>query len=164
MARIIAICGMVAILAGAGVYFVHALNPPPLPLRNHDPASLGDGGAAPVTVSEVRERRARENLDIVGAVRTSKQAAITTTYPGRVAAVLVGDGDSVRQGEPLIQLDVSQGRSQVQGAQAAVAAAQAQYRKAVDGKEARRVEMDADVSQALGGLRTAQARLKQAKL
>src|SRR5207302_10579417 len=53
---------------------------------------------------------------------------------------------------------------QLSSAQAGIEAAEAQYRKAIDGKRARAVEMDSKISEARSGLATALAKQKQAEL
>jgi multidrug resistance efflux pump len=77
---------------------------------------------------------------------------------------LVRDGQQVKTGQPLVRLDVGVPGAAVAGAEAGVRAAQAQVRKAIDGKRARLVELDSQISQAEAGLRTALAKQKQAEL
>lgn len=55
---------------------------------------------------------------------------LTTTIPGRVAAVRVKDGDSVKAGQPLIELDSRVPRIAVEKAQAGVREAEVRLREA----------------------------------
>lgn len=118
----------------------------------------------PQTDRSVPSETSPRTITVVGIVRADKQAAISARVPGRVVTVLVRDGHQVRAGQPLVRLDVGDAGAQVAGAEAGVDAAQAQYRKALNGKRARVVEIDSQISQAEGGLRTALAKHRQAQL
>jgi multidrug resistance efflux pump len=57
---------------------------------------------------------------------------LTTTIPGRVAAVLVKDGDAVTPGQPLIELDSREPKIAVDKAQAGVREAEVRLREATN--------------------------------
>jgi len=84
--------------------------------------------------------------------------------PAFVRDVLVRDGQLVRPGELLVQLDDVEAASQVKTARAALSAALAQLGKAQAGRRAQQVKADADVLAARGAQRQAQIRLKSARL
>lgn len=110
------------------------------------------------------ETGGRNSLTLLGVVQSSAQSTLSTRLPARIAAVYVREGEQVPRGRFLVQLDSTEIRSQEQTAQAGVAAAQAQVRKARSGREAQRVKADADVQSAQDGLRQARLKLQQAIL
>jgi multidrug resistance efflux pump len=119
---------------------------------------------APVTGRAADSDPIPRTLSVVGTVRADKQAAISARVSGRVVSVLVRAGQEVKSGQPLVRLDVGDIGAQVAGADAGVDAAQAQYAKALNGKRARMVELESQISQAESGLRTALAKQRQAEL
>jgi HlyD family secretion protein len=159
MKRLLALLILLGILTAAILYNLRARSAPPAL-----PAEQNGSGAIPVTAGVAERRAIRQTLALVGVLRADRQAAISAKVPGRILAVLVRDGDRVRRGQPLVRMDIGDAQAQVAGAQAGIRAAQAQYRKAIDGKRAREVEQDALIAQARGGLAVAQAKLKQAEL
>lgn len=160
MKRALAICLMVGVVAWALVYNIRARNAsPPKPTAQ----SIGSGEAA-VTATPVRRRAMRRTLTLVGLLKSDANAAISPKVPGRILSILVREGQQVRAGQPLAQMDIGDMQAQVGAAAAAVRAAEAQARKATDGKAARATEIDGQIAQAAGGLRIAQAKLKQAEL
>lgn len=163
MRRLLAIVTLLAILVAGVVYNLRARNAPALGAAA--PAGAGNpDDPLTVTVATARRRLLRQELTLIGVLRADRQAAISARVPGRILAVLVREGDRVRAGQPLVRMDIGDAQAQVAGAAAGVAAAEAQYRKAIDGKRARRIEMDASIAEAEAGLRTALARQRQAEL
>lgn len=166
MKRAAVVIALLVLLGGAIAYFVGAQHSasPQKPAGGENVVAAAPPTAAPVTVAEVRRRESRDLVTLTGTLQADQQATITARFPSRISDVLVRDGDAVRRGQALVRLDVRDAQAQVAGAQAAIQAAEAQYRKAVEGKQARAVEMDAQVSQAEGGLRQALAKQRQAQL
>jgi RND family efflux transporter MFP subunit len=158
--RIAATAVLIGVLVASAVYNIR-VRYATLPTMTRSGAS---DGAIPVTVVAARRSLIRENLTLIGILRPERQAAITPKVPGRIEAVLVRAGDRVQKGQPLVRMDVGDWQAQIRGAEAGVTAADAQYRKAIDGKRARAVELDAALSQARAGLATALARRRQAEL
>ncbi len=153
---------LIAVLGAALAYFIRSLGPQ----RRLVPS----GGQSrseelvPVTVATARHRALQRILTVIGVVRADRQSAITAKVPSRVAAVLVRDGQFVHRGDALVRLDLGDTAAQIEAARAGVDAAEAQYRKAVEGKAARLVELDGAIVQATAGLRTALAKERQAEL
>lgn len=91
--------------------------------------------AVAVEVRPVQRRTLEEVVEAAGSVQALHSADVTSRIPGRVAAVLVDEGDRVSRGQVVVQLDPSDLEQQVRQAEAALAAAQArvpQARRAVD--------------------------------
>jgi multidrug efflux pump subunit AcrA (membrane-fusion protein) len=55
---------------------------------------------------------------------------LATSLPGRVASVLVQDGESVKQGQPLLELDVREAKTSLERAEAGVREAEISLREA----------------------------------
>lgn len=165
MKRLIAGLALAGVLAWAVYYNLRERNAPPRqvsPAANRQPAA--PVSPAPLQAAPVLQPPPERTISAIGTVRADRQAAVSARIPGRVVAVLAREGQTVRAGEPLVRLDVGDAGAQVAGAQAGIDAAEAQVRRAVSGKRARAVEMDSQVSQAEGGLRTALAKQRQAEL
>ncbi len=161
--RIIAALALVGILAWAVYYNARERNAPINPRRV--PVSTADASQGAPFVTPPAEREVQpQSIAVTGVLRADRKAAISAKMPSRVSAILVRDGESVRAGQPLVRLDLGDTTAQADSAKAGVEAAMAQYRKALDGKRARAVEMDSQISQAEGGLRTALAKQRQAEL
>ena len=96
------------------------------------------------------------SVSAAGNVEPEAQVALSFDVPGRVAEVLVEVGDAVQAGDPLARVDSEQLALQVQQAEAAVAAAQAQLALMKAGARPEQV------AAAEAGLRAAQARVSAA--
>jgi RND family efflux transporter MFP subunit len=150
---------MLGLVAASAIYFVRAGGSNPTP-----PSSGASAGPVAVIVEEVARRPIRHTLTVVGVVRALRQAALSAKVPSRISAVLVQNGERVRAGQPLVRLDVGDTTALTAGADSAIAAARAQFEKAVEGKRARQTEQDSLIAQAEGNLRIARAKLRQAEL
>ena len=95
---------------------------------HHDVAPVN---AAPATVTglqvvETHTAQVPEASPVVGTVRAKESASLSAQMVGRVNAVLVHEGDSVRAGQVLVRIDNAQARAGVDQAQSSVSAAQHQ--------------------------------------
>ncbi|MCK4932477.1 MAG: efflux RND transporter periplasmic adaptor subunit [Candidatus Aminicenantes bacterium] len=87
-------------------------------------------GAALVTVFKVSKQRISEKLVFTGVIEAWQTMNITPEIGGRIAKIFVEEGDRVRKGQLLAELDTRAARLQVEQAEAAVAVAQANYNDA----------------------------------
>ena len=71
------------------------------------PLSWAQRGPVPVTFARVEKRTIHESLELPGTVTARVLSTIATEVAGRVARCFVDAGDTVRRGEPLVQLDTS---------------------------------------------------------
>ena len=100
-----------------------------------------------------------------GRVAPEREARLSFQSGGRVDAVMVAEGDSVKAGEPLVRLDTVERQAAVDQAQAALDAARAQRDLVPDGAEQAQLDLaDAQVAQAEAALELARASLDQAEL
>ncbi len=157
----VAVIGVIVLALIAGSMAVRARG------RSTPPASApAQVVQSPLTVTVAAARRA----DIVarvlapGSVTSIRDAKIGSKISGRVAVVLVEEGQTVSAGAPLLRLDTSDLIAQEAQAQASAAAARAKLQEVVAGPrpEERRQSVNA-VGQAQAALRSAQAQLDLAQ-
>ncbi|MBN1938196.1 MAG: efflux RND transporter periplasmic adaptor subunit [Candidatus Aminicenantes bacterium] len=100
-------------------------------------AAKADGSLAamPVKIETVAPRRISEKLIYTGLVEAGRKINITPETGGKVARILVEEGQAVRKGELLAELDTSSIRLQLQQAEAAAAVAEANAKNAARNKE-----------------------------
>jgi RND family efflux transporter MFP subunit len=92
-------------------------------------------GAALVTVYEVSKQRISEKLVFTGVIEAWQSMNIMPEIGGRIAKIYVEEGERVRKGQLLAELDTRAMRLQMEQAEAAVAVAQASYNDAEKNKE-----------------------------
>ena len=101
-------------VAGAG-------GPPAGGARNNAPAS--------VTLAAVRTQRVSQKLEALGNARANESVDISTKTSNIVTDVTFRDGERVKRGQVLVQLDSAQARADVAAAQAAVTESETLYNR-----------------------------------
>ncbi|EXJ14802.1 efflux RND transporter periplasmic adaptor subunit [Imhoffiella purpurea] len=82
-----------------------------------------DGASRPpplVEVAEARRAEVRQRLSTTGTLIASEKVTLTTEASGRVVAVGFEDGDRVRRGQVLLELERTRGRAEVRRAEASL--------------------------------------------
>lgn len=92
-------------------------------------------GAALVTVFKVSKQRISEKLIFTGVIEAWQTMNIMPEIGGRIAEIYVEEGERVRKGQLLAELDTRATRLQTEQAEAAVAVAQANYNDAAKNME-----------------------------
>jgi membrane fusion protein (multidrug efflux system) len=160
--RVVAALALLTILAGAIFY---NLNAQKTPAASQQPAAPQiSEPEKPIVVETPPSKPESDEIRAVGVVKADRQATISTLAPGRIVEVAVRNGARVRAGDLLVRLEVGGANAQVSEAQAGIDAARAQLRKTIDGRSARKIELDSDVSQAETGVSNAKVKLQQAVL
>ena len=95
--------------------------PPPAAGRNNAPAA--------VTLAPVRAQRVSQKLEALGNARANESVDISTKTSNIVTAVTFRDGERVKRGQVLVQLDNAQARADVAAAQAAVTESESIYNR-----------------------------------
>ncbi|MDX2233459.1 MAG: efflux RND transporter periplasmic adaptor subunit [Hyphomonadaceae bacterium] len=148
--------GILALLAG--VFFLS---------HGDDHAKEEKSAAAPsVTVMTVAERPFSQDLSLAGEARPKVDVRVYAPTTGvRVTKLLVDEGATVREGQPLAKLDASVANAQISAAQASVAEAQsAQVRAADEYKRAESIRESGALSAEAIAARAAAAKAADARL
>lgn len=93
------------------------------------PVSGRNSGPASVTTATVRSERLAQQLEALGNARANESVDISSKTSNVVSAVRFRDGERVRTGQVLVQLDDAQTRADVAAAQAAVTESESQYNR-----------------------------------
>ncbi|MGK7346327.1 MAG: efflux RND transporter periplasmic adaptor subunit [Candidatus Nitrospinota bacterium M3_3B_026] len=95
-------------------------------------AQAGNGGAppAPVEVAPVIQKDVSTSVELVGTVHPGAEAMVSAEAPGRVISFSKIEGDKVKEGEPVVSLDDTLYRIEVNTARGALQKAQAALEKA----------------------------------
>lgn len=86
--------------------------------------------AVPVVVSTVEKREVPLSLHVVGTVESTGSVSLQSRVDGQIVKVLVHDGEEVKAGQPLIQIDPVPFQLQVRMAEATLAKDEAQLANA----------------------------------
>ncbi len=86
--------------------------------------------AAPVTVYEVSRQSISEKLLLTGIIEAWRKINITPDVGGKIAKIYVEEGQMVREGEVLAEMDTRAIRLQLQQAEAGLAVAEASFQDA----------------------------------
>ena len=122
---------VVATLAAAALVAAVACKKP----ASKDAASAETFGAAPVKVFQVRRERITEKITYTGTLEAWTKINITPEVGGKIARILVQEGDRVAQGQLLAELETQSIRLQLKQAEAGVAVAEASHADALRNKE-----------------------------
>lgn len=123
MNRVLLAIAFLVLLAGAGfayrAYFVQQASSQTAREAHQPPA-------VPVLVAAVERQAVPVRLDAIGTVQTIASVGIKSRIDGQIAEVKVRDGQYVKAGEPLFQLDSRAATAQVHQAEAQLARDRAQ--------------------------------------
>jgi RND family efflux transporter MFP subunit len=95
-----------------------------VPLQEEE-SEAASGGAAPVKVMEVKRQRISEKINYTGLIEAREKIVITPELGGKIAKIYVDEGERVRKGDILAELDTRTIRLQLQQAEAGLAVAKA---------------------------------------
>ncbi len=103
------------------------------PIRAGAPGTQGGGmrnnAPAAVTLAPVRSERVSQKLEALGNARANESVDISTKISNIVTAVRFRDGERVKRGQVLVQLDNAQARADVAAAQAALTESESLYNR-----------------------------------
>ncbi|RAR86592.1 multidrug efflux system membrane fusion protein [Paracidovorax anthurii] len=166
----LALLGVVLLGALAGYAF---LRPPPAPEAGPNPWS----GPIPVRMVEAQRRALTEQIKAVGTVTPLQSVVVRSRVEGTLARVLFQEGQDVRAGQLLAEIDpapyrvrLAQAEGQLQQIQAQLRNAErdlARYRTLLEQDSIARQQLDAQdalVAQLRGGLASARAQVDEARL
>jgi membrane fusion protein (multidrug efflux system) len=152
---------MVAVAGGAWWFFYFEQ-----PQAEGAPGPAAPGAmAVPVEVAAVQVGPIQRRLTAVGSVRSNESVVIRPEVAGRLADIRFDEGQRVAQGQPLIILDDSIYRAEVEEAEASLELSRANHERALDllkrgaGTTKARDEAVAELRQDEAALELAKARL-----
>jgi len=87
-------------------------------------------GANPVKVFKVRKQKISEKLYFTGLIEPWRKITITPDIAGKVAKIYVEEGDKIKEGQLLAELDTRATRLQLEQAEAALAVTEANHKDA----------------------------------
>lgn len=171
--RVVTQLMVVAVLAGGGavwqVYGHQAGVPPPTQLLGLDkaaPAGPGGGrpggpqGGLPVVVGPVRVATVTDRIEAVGTARAREAVTVTTRISGIVAAIHFREGQVVKAGDVLVELDRTQVTAELDQARAALDDSRQQLARA-RALRATQAVAEARIDQLEASTRSAEARVRQ---
>lgn len=120
MRLLIILCGLSLVFLTGGCGSKETANPEK---RSMAPVQISE--ERPVEVDEVVPRHISYTLSAVGSLKTPEQVTISPKKAGIISKIFVGEGDQVRKGQVLVQLDEVDARLQVERAEARVREAEA---------------------------------------
>jgi len=88
------------------------------------------GGAAPVKATEVKRQKISEKVYYTGLIEAREKIVLTPEVGGKIAKIYVDEGERVRKGDILAEMDTKAIRLQLQQAEAGLAVARANYNDA----------------------------------
>lgn len=169
--RSVQVASMLALLAVLGIGW-KVLSQPSAPRGN----APGGGGAAarpggpggpgggqrgptalPVVAARVMRRDLRQRLEVSGSLRTDNDVRVGSRIAGKVAAVHVREGDRVKPGDILVELDPSDMEAQLDRAHAAHRAALARMDQLAKNRNYRIAQLRNDLKEAEAAVAAAQA-------
>jgi HlyD family secretion protein len=92
--------------------------------------SRGPGGQVAIQIAEVKRATISSTVRAPGRVQPETQVKLSANVPGEVVRLAVKEGDHVKRGQFLLQIDDTQYRARVREAQAAISAAESNLRLA----------------------------------
>lgn len=119
---------MLAVAGGAWWFFYFEQ-----PQAEGAPAPGGDAAmAVPVETAPVHIGPIQRRLTAVGSLRSNESVIIRPEVAGRIAEIRFDEGERVRKGQPLVILDDSIYRAEVDEVQASLVLSQANHERALD--------------------------------
>ena len=161
MERLVVV-GMVMLALAGGTFIGRSKGRPAPPAAQ--PAAVMSQAPASVVIGAARRIDAVTRVLASGSVTSIRDSKIGSRLSGRVAAVLVEEGQHVAAGTPLLRLDTSDLEAQEAQAEANVAGARARLDEVLAGQRPQeRQQVTNAVSQAEAALHSAQASLDLAQ-
>jgi membrane fusion protein, multidrug efflux system len=121
----------IAVAVVCAAWAIYATQHKPAAGAGGPPGAGGMRNSAPamVTLAPVRAERISQKLEALGNARANESVDISTKISNIVTAVRFRDGERVKRGQTLVQLDDAQARADVAAAQAAVTESESQYNR-----------------------------------
>ncbi len=119
---------------------------------------------ATVEVTEARRGDIGRSFLFTGSLEAEHKAGVVSKLPGKISKVPVDEGDFVRRGQVLVELERADLLAQRDQARAAVQAAEARHKQAQTGEILQDAQTDTSIATAEAALAAAQAQREQARI
>lgn len=149
--------GVVALLAAAGCVDREAQK------QAKKTEQLTNDPTIPVVTGVVTPRTLTEVLEITGSITVPEDTSVGATNGGKLVAVYVKDGDPVRAGQPIAQLETQDVNARIAQARAGVDAARSQLQQARNQARVGPTRTAASVRAADANVQSAKAMLDKAR-
>lgn len=160
--RTAALLLLAAVVVGGGLAWRARSGAPAAPAKKPAPASPAPA-ATGVTIERVTAARLEQPVRVTGTLKSDEVVAVSTKATGLVRQVTVKEGDRVRAGQLLVEIDDRELRAQRDRAVAAQRSAEARLEQARTSSDIKNAAAKADYQRAQQQLATAKTRLSQAK-
>jgi membrane fusion protein (multidrug efflux system) len=158
---VVAVVGIAAASGAAWWYQNRAARPAEAPAAGSTPAS-GPARPPAVEVARVEVIKLTDEAQAVGSLRSRQSVVLRPEVSGRVTQLNFRDGDRVRRGQLLVQLDDQLQLAQVQQSQAELSIAQANHKRNQE-LVAQNFISQRSVDESAANLEVAQAKLSLAR-
>lgn len=147
-----AFMGAIALAAISGV-FLSGCGPKADANTGDKTAKAEASAGTPVEVTPARQDTISRNAEVTGSLTALNDVLLSSKLSGRLATVLVREGDTVKVGQPIARLDTTDLAARVRAAQDAVAAARARLAQAEAGLKQQVVVSSANIAAAEAAMR-----------
>lgn len=117
----------------------------------------------PVDTAMVQVGSIEDTIPVTGDIKALDTVSLSSKVPGKVVAVTVREGDPVRRGQVVVQLDRTDAEANLRQALAGLESAQARLSQARTNAAVTDVQSDAAIRQAQAGLTAAEANLQKVR-
>ena len=133
---VISLIGLAALAAYAW-HVNRAPDPAPAQSAAAPAKGAGSGGSAPaapavVETHTVRTRALADDVSAVGSLVSNESVVLRPEVSGRIEAIRFRDGETVRRGAVLVELDSAVERAELQQARANLTLAESNFRRTQD--------------------------------
>jgi len=155
----VAIVVVLLLAAGAGGAYWHFVMLPQAMAVQQGRGGPPAGFAMPVEAAPVRIDTAQRQIQAIGTLRSNESVNLRPEVSARVTAINFQEGQRVRKGQLLVQLDVSVQRAELAQAESQLVLAQANYKRAAE-LEKRGAGTQRNLDEAQAALRGANANVE----
>lgn len=124
-------------------------------------AQIQEEMGIPVQTATVQMGSIEDTIPVTGDLTALDTVVLSSKIPGKVASVSVREGDAVRSGQPVVQLDRSDAEASLRQARAGLESARARLSQARTNASVTDVQSSAAIRQAKAALTAAEANLQK---
>jgi membrane fusion protein (multidrug efflux system) len=122
------IVALLALVLIGGAWYLFADGKPSAAAGGAE-ASKGEARAVAVVTTHAAKKEFAHEVEALGTLRANESVDITAKVADRVAAIHFNEGQQVRKGEVLIELDNTEARADLAAAEAAASDSRSQYKR-----------------------------------